>query len=375
MAQMNTPELRERTAQALVASAGRVREMSAFVGLDGFVDEIVHAVDTRKNATEYTRLETISDFGDRIKEAAGRSTNIELVRQKQKLGGNGPIMANALATLGLKVIYVGSLGFPALHSVFNSFAERAEVHSISESGHTDAVEFLDGKVMLVKSDSLNDVTWASVQERFGRDHFEEAFRRSTLVSFVNWTMLPFMSDIWDSLLAEFCPGLTGPRRRIFFDLADPQKRSPEDIQRALKLVGRFQDFFEVTLGLNEKEATEIAEVLGLKHDDRTPEGLAALGREIFARLKIDSLVIHPVTYAFAIRGGEVATVAGPKITKPLITTGAGDHFNSGFCLGQLLGLENAACVLIGVATSGYYVSTAQTPTLADLAGMLRKWPS
>jgi hypothetical protein len=375
MSEMNTPELRERAAQALNASGERVREMSAFVGLDGFVDEIIHAVDTRKNATEFTRLDTITDFGDRIKEAAGRSTNIEFVRQKKKLGGNGPIMANALATLGLKVIYVGALGYPRVHSVFNSFAERAEVHSIAESGHTDAVEFLDGKVMLVKSDPLNEVTWASVQERFGRDKFESAFRQSTLVSFVNWTMIPFMSDIWEALLTEFCSQLSGPRRRIFFDLADPQKRSFEDIQRALKLITRFQEHFDVTLGLNEKEGTEIAEVMGLKHDHRTPEGLASMGREIYARLKIDSLVIHPVTYAFAIRNGDVAMVSGPKITTPLITTGAGDHFNSGFCLGQLLDLDNAACVLLGVATSGYYVKTAQTPTLSDLAGLLRRWPS
>jgi hypothetical protein len=375
MSEMNTPELRERAAQALAASASRVRQMSAFVGLDGFVDEIVHAVAMRKSATEYTRLETISDFGDRIKEAAGRSTNIEMVRQKKKLGGNGPIMANALATLGLKVVYVGALGYPALHSVFSSFAERAEVHSISESGHTDAVEFLDGKVMLVKSDPLNDVTWASVQERFGRDRFEKAFSQSTLVSFVNWTMIPFMSDIWESLLTEFCPLLKGARRRIFFDLADPQKRCLEDIQRALRLITRFQQFFDVTLGLNEKEACEIAEVMGLKYKDRTPSGLAGMGREIYANLKIDSIVIHPVTYAFAIRGDQIATVSGPGITKPLIATGAGDHFNSGFCLGQLLGLENPMCVLLGVATSGYYVKTAQTPTLSDLAGMLRNWPS
>ncbi|HUS37643.1 MAG TPA: hypothetical protein VM680_20005, partial [Verrucomicrobiae bacterium] len=356
-------------------SAERVRSMSAFVGLDGFVDEIIHAVDTRKNATEFTRLETISDFGGRITEAAGRSTNIEFVRQNKKLGGNGPIMANALATLGLQVIYVGALGYPNIHSVFSSFAARAEVHTIAESGHTDAVEFMDGKVMLVKSSSLNDITWANVQERFGRDRFEAAFDRSTLVSFVNWTMIPFMSDIWQSLLTEFCPRLTGPRRRIFFDLADPQKRPLEDIRGAMKLMGQFQQYFDVTLGLNEKESCEIGEVMGLECNDRTPEGLARMGKEIYANLKIDSLVIHPVTYAFAIRGGEVAMVSGPRITKPLITTGAGDHFNSGFCLGQLLGLDNASCVLLGVATSGYYVKTAQTPTLSDLAGMLRNWPS
>src|SRR3954467_12066924 len=107
MAEMNTPELRERAAQALGAAGERVRQMSAFVGLDGFVDEIIHAVDTRTNSEEFTRLQMIADFGDRIKQAAGKSTNIEIVNKKTKLGGNGPIMGNALATLGLKVTYVG----------------------------------------------------------------------------------------------------------------------------------------------------------------------------------------------------------------------------------------------------------------------------
>jgi len=375
MPEMNTPELRERVASALAESIDTVRAMTAFVGLDGFVDEITHAVDTRQNANEYTRLQLIADFGDRIKQAAGKSTNIEMVNQKTKLGGNGPIMANALATFGLKVTYVGALGYPNLHPVFKPFAARADVHSIAESGHTDAVEFQDGKVMLVKSDSLRDVNWANIQERFGRDRFQTAFCQSTLIGFVNWTMIPAMSDIWESLLSEFCQRLQGPRRRIFFDLADPQKRSAEDIQRALKLIHRFQEFFDVTLGLNEKEAGEIAEVLGVAHGDFSRDGLAKTGREIYCKLNIDALVIHPVTYAFAVRDGAVAAVSGPRVAKPLITTGAGDHFNSGFCLGQLLGLETAACVLLGVSTSGYYVMTAQSPTLADLIEMLRHWPT
>ena len=82
MSQMNDPKLRERAAQLLVDSGERVRQMSAFVGLDGFVDEIIHAVDTRTNSEDFTRLQMISDFGDRIKQAAGKSTNIEIVNQK-----------------------------------------------------------------------------------------------------------------------------------------------------------------------------------------------------------------------------------------------------------------------------------------------------
>ena len=56
------------------------------------------------------------------------------------------------------------------------------------------------------------------------------------------------------------------------------------------------------------------------------------------------------------------------------TTGAGDHFNSGFCLGRMLGFDNRGCLLTGVTTSGYYVRTGQSPDIGNLAEMLRDWP-
>ena len=59
----------------------------------------------------------------------------------------------------------------------------------------------------------------------------------------------------------------------------------------------------------------------------------------------------------------------------MITTGAGDHFNAGYCLGKALGLDDEMSVLVGVTTSGYYVRSAQSPRLTDLAEMLRNWPA
>jgi sugar/nucleoside kinase (ribokinase family) len=371
---MNTPELREACAARLGAAVAQAANLTAFVGLDGFVDDIVHVVDKRHNAQSFDRLPTIAKFSERLAGAAGKSTNIELVSQLTKLGGNGPIMANALAALGLKVTYLGALGYPAVHPVFASFCQRAEVHSISQPGLTNALEFEDGKLMLSQTAQLNDVTWANIQSRFGRDKFARHFGADNLIAFVNWTMIPFMSDLWQSLQTELCPGLGGPRRMIFFDLADPQKRTREDITQALDLIRRFAAHFDVCLGLNEKEAGELSHVLGLPIRPDSPEGLAALARDMIAKLGIQTLVIHPVTYALAVSGDVVDIVAGPHIQKPLITTGAGDHFNAGFCLGKLLGLENKMCVLTGVTTSGYYVRTAQSPAITDLAGMLRAWP-
>jgi hypothetical protein len=339
------------------------------------VDEIVHVVDKRDHAESFHRLPTIFKLSERIGGAAGKSTNVELVNQRTKLGGNGPIMANALARLGIKVTYVGALGYPVMHPVFNEFARRAEVHSVAEAGHTDALEFDDGKVMLTKSVSLNEVTWANIQTRYGRDKFIENFSMADLVGFVNWTMIPYMSDLWASLLEEFCPSPTAMRRKIFFDLADPEKRTSKDILRALELIACFERYFEVILGLNEKEAYEIGEVLGLDTGKHTREGLSRLAVEIQTRIPISSLVVHPVMFALAVSRNSVSLVDGPFVERPLITTGAGDHFNSGFCLGRLLGFDNAGSVLIGVTASGFYVRNAQSPSIDDLVQMLRHWPS
>jgi hypothetical protein len=271
---MNIQEARAQCAKTLLAQQGRAATMTAFVGLDGFVDEILHVVDKRENAEVYQRLPTIAQLGARLSAAAGKSANVELVNQITKLGGNGPIMANALASFGLKVTYLGVLGYPSLHPVFHDFAKRAEVHSIADPGTTDALEFEDGKIMIGKHGTLKQVTWENIQARFGRDRFFEKFGGSNLVGFVNWTMLPYMSDLWESILKEICPMMKGPRRILFFDLADPEKRTREDILRALELIGKFEQYFDVILGLNEKEAHEVGEVFGgirIKHS-RTPQG-------------------------------------------------------------------------------------------------------
>ena len=371
---MNNPELREKTAVQLQAAASRVSGMSAFVGLDGFVDEILHVVDKRESAEKYSRLPTIAQYAERLAAAAGRSTNVELVSQLTKLGGNGPIMANALASFGLKVTYLGILGYPNLHPVFAEFSKRAEVHSIAEPGYTDALEFEDGKIMMGKHQSLKQMNWDNIKSRFGAEKFTTKFGSADLVGFVNWTMLAYMSDIWSSVLKEICPTMKGPRRKLFIDLADPEKRTSDDILRALELITQFQKHFDVILGLNEKESHEIGRTLGLKTGNASPDGLQKLCQEIHSRIRVDTLVVHPTAFALASGPDGAALVEGPFTPKPKITTGAGDHFNSGFCLGKLLGLPTDQCLLTGVTTSGFYVRTAQSPKIGDLTEMLCQWP-
>jgi ketohexokinase len=372
---MNTPELRARCAQQLEANATKVGGLNAFVGFDGFVDEILHVVDKRESTDKYQRLTTIAKYAERLAGAAGKSTNVEMVSQLTKLGGNGPIMANALASFGMKVCYLGILGYPNLHPVFMEFAQLADVHSIAEPGYTDALEFEDGKIMCGKHKSLPEMNWENIKGRGGADKFTAKRQASQFLGFVNWTMLTSMNDTWAAILNEVCPKLTGPRRTIFFDLADPEKRTREDILKALSLISEFEKYFDTILGLNEKEGYEIGDHLDLNTGDHSPDGLLKLAGQIRDRIAVNSVVIHPVTYALAVSAGDSAVVEGPFTPKPLITTGAGDHFNAGFCLGKLFGLDNANSVLTGVTTSGFYVRSAKSPSVADLVSLLNNWPA
>ena len=365
-----------RTAAALDQASTALAKQPTLIGFDGFVDEIVRMVDKRTGLQMYTPIATLTQLAERIAGAADQGTNIELVVERMKLGGNGPIMANALAAFGAPVTYIGNLGYPSLHPVFAELAQRAQVLSIANPAHTDALEFSDGKIMLGKLEPLNEVTWATLLQRVGAEKLIQLFSEAHLISLNNWTMVPYMSDIWKNILQQICPHLpaTSRTRFIFFDLADPAKRLATDIRAALDLIAQFKNYFQVILGTNEKESFEIADVLGIKQPDNSKASMLRMAQEIRRTLDIHNVVVHPIQYAVAASADDVQLVDGPWEPKPLISTGAGDHFNAGFCLGRLLGFDLEQSLLIGVTTSGFYVRTAQSPAIADLVKFMQNWP-
>jgi hypothetical protein len=288
-----------------------------------------------------------------------------------KLGGNGPIMANALGAYGTPVTYIGNLGAPSVHPVFADLAKRATIHSIAEPGFTDAIEFDDGKIMCGKHESLKEVNWANLTRHLPEAKLLRIFSDSELIAMVNWTMLPHLSAVFQKLLTRIAPKLKGAKRWLFFDLADPAKRTTEDIAALLKLVQRFEKYFNVILGLNLAESRQIGSVLGIKLKDESFDAVTEHASEIREAMDIHTVVIHPTSFAAAADASGATHVLGPFTPKPKITTGAGDHFNAGFCVGRLLGAGLAESLQIGVATSGFYVRHAKSPKLDELKKFLR----
>lgn len=359
------------TASQLRAAAPRLAKMKTVVGFDGFVDTILKVVRTRQSPAKYTPYTKMSEWAEKITAAAGISANFEFAQQMVKLGGNGPIMANALDAVGPRVTYIGSLGSPALHPVFRDFARRAKVISVAEPGYTDALEFDDGKLMLGKHESLKEVNWENITAHIPESKMIPLFREAALIAIVNWTMLTQLTAVLKKLLTRILPRLGGEKRHIFFDLADPAKRSREDLLQVLKLIAKFQKHARVILGLNLGEARQVSEVLGLGPIEETYGTVTHAASRIRATLKVDTVVVHPVQFAAAADASSATHVVGPFTAKPKITTGAGDHFNAGFCIGRMLGLGLAESLQAGVATSGFYVLSAKSPCIADLVKFLR----
>jgi hypothetical protein len=366
-------ELGGRTADHLQQAAPRIPGFRMLVGFDGFVDEILRVIDKRLSADEYLLLETLSDLGNRISQAAGHSTNLELLVERVKLGGNGPIMTGALAALGLSVTCVGPLGKPTLHPVFAELAERAELISLGEPAHTDALEFTDGKLMLGKLEPLHAVTWEALLQAVGPDRLTQLLTQSSAVALVNWTMLPFLSDIWEHLLEVLAASPPPPGERwYFFDLADPEKRDEADLRSALQQIRRFQAWARTILGLNEKEGFQVGYALGYTGGNRRRDDVCAVAAYIQEQLQIDTVVVHPRPYAVVATSAGLTDVDGSYTDRPRISTGAGDHFNAGFCLGRLLGLPDDEVLTLASGVSGHYVQTGRSPSIPELADFIRK---
>ncbi len=347
--------------------------IKAVLGFDGFVDQILHVVKTRTDANNYVRMETLKEFGEFISKAAGLSANIEFVPIQNKLGGNGPIMSNALSNYNLDVTYIGAVGEYSINPVFNEMSKKSTIINISNPGLTDAVEFLDGKLMIGKRECLKDVNWSKLKEKVGVKKLTSLLSDAQLVGLENWTMLPYMTEVWNGLIDEIIPNISNNHDKyIFFDLADPENRLKNDILEALSVIKKFSNKFKVILGLNEKEAYEIGEVLDISSTaDKLP--LDTLVKSIAQKLDIYCLVVHPIKEAYAVCDGKLYHTIGPYEPNPKLTTGAGDNFNAGFCFGQVLGLSVQLSLLLGVATSGYYVRNSKSPTLEDIINFLENW--
>jgi sugar/nucleoside kinase (ribokinase family) len=378
---------RDQIAQSAVDRLEAAAEVpAAVVGFDGFLDSILDAVDFRHDMspTGYQPIRTIERLAQRIGGAAGKSMNLEIVprERQERWGGNGPLLAGAMARLGSPVAFIGAVGRPEapgqLHPLFQPFASLSQrVFPIAAPGRTLALEFDDGKVMLNETTSVQEVTWERVVEGVGGlGPLIAMLDEAALLGIVNWSLLGGVEGICRGLMESILPRLGARGCRVFVDLSDPAKRTDEDLAGFLDVLAEMNGMVPLTLGVNLAEAQRIGRLLGAgEFCGRAVDEAAALLRQ---RLGLTCVVVHRRQDAGAASmeddNEEVAAFDSAFIAKPRISTGAGDHFNGGFALARMLDMPLPESLAMGCAVAGSYVREGVGPSRVQLARFLRRLP-
>ena len=358
----------ERNRLADKVSALKIREKTACVGLDGFVDRVLRVVRKRIDKAQISYINTLDEYGRELINAAGLSLNVEMIPQSIKFGGNGPIMAYAMASLGNQVNCLGAFGKNGIDEVFHPLKEKAALYSFAEPANTDAIEFDDGKVIASILTSMNELSWEQIVDAIGMDQLLKLFEEADLIAMNNWTMLPGMNDIWRHCRKEILPNISRKDRILFFDLADPAKRTEEDLLTALYQLTRFQEWGEVVVSCNLRETQQIADVLGLNLKNNSCEELCT---RIRAELGIGCYTLHVLKAAYAATKSGCKAAPGYYTKVPRLSVGGGDNFNAGLAVGLLGGMPIEEALRLGNAVSGYYVRNGASPTLEQAAEFIR----
>jgi sugar/nucleoside kinase (ribokinase family) len=327
------------------------------VGFDGFIDTLVFPVEKRLSRKQFKKIPTLTDLGAKIAKASNTSTNIELVTKETTIGGNAPILASALAYLGTPSILIGCCGYPQIQPIFQNLeALPIELLSFANPGTTQAIECLDGKIMLGKMGDVTDVTLKTLFARFPQTIFEAKLKEVGLIACVNWTMMPFVDQFFTFLYEHkhLLKALRG--KHLFLDLADPSKRPKTDLQKCLTSITSLSAFFPITLGLNKSESEQVASRLKIRTNNSEKRA-----QEIAKRINIDTVLIHNRHEVAAYSQGFSTTITVPKCINPKRSTGAGDTFNAGYIHALLHEETFLTCLHTAIAASTLWVKTGKAP--------------
>jgi sugar/nucleoside kinase (ribokinase family) len=344
---------------------------SVAVGFDGFVDEMICVIDERQSLTAFTAVPDITTFGRWVTAAAGHSSLREILVNAVHPGGCAINLGDGLAALGVPVDGFATLGDP-IHPAFAPvIAGFRSIRSWGrEPGRTLAFEFNDGKLMFSVVAPLAGFTTAHVEKMLHDGSYAAACASARLIALTDWSLYPHMTAVWRFLQERVYARLTH-RPAFFIDLVDPSSRSPGDLQAMLDTLPSFAASGPLTLGLNGNEANILARQAGLPTAEDDPTATQSLAQSLRSRLGIAEVVIHHIKSAAMATATENFAMRGPYCASPKKSTGAGDRFNAGYCLGLLLQLDARSRLVCACASSGFFVRQARSATLTELADFVQ----
>jgi len=338
----------------------------ALLGFDGFEDRVA-------------RLNGIGSMGELsryLAERQGMSGVLTYVERGCKMGGNMPIMANALGKLGLPCDCVGTLGEPEADGVFAAMSPNCALHTVGKPGRCMALEFESGKLMLSDNASVEELRFSDVAARIGIARLVEMHERADLICYLNWSETPGLTDIERRSLCDIWPLLSERLRTVLFDLADVTPRKPGELREELALIGGFSRHARTVLSLNENEARAVCKLF----TGQDPGAFEALGDEgirgcaerILQGTGLHTVVLRGNRRVFAAERGAFCAIGTLFVEKPALMTGAGDNFDAGVAAALLMGAGLEQMLTMGTLASSHYIELGESASPDSLLAYYAK---
>lgn len=342
---------------------------NVFMGFDGFVDTILKPMREKTYKTE-VMFQTLQEFSAYLDEKNGKSCSIDMEHVKTKIGGNVPIVANALGNLGCHVTCIGAFGFPEIHPIFNDMSINCELNSVVEPGYCNSLEFTNGKLMLAMNYGIDSLDYKRLTSVFSEKKIERAINESEAVAFLNWGELLYSNDIWKNILIKVIPKCTFEKKKIMLvDFSDFSKRSKSEVEEMLAMLHKYSDYFDITVSVNENEMDLFLEKLNQKFEDtEISEKIVFLAEKFHCK----NFVLHMLDVSYYVSDESVCKVKKEVVKNPKIITGGGDNFNAGLLLGLLLGFDIEKSINMGAAMSCLYVKKGRNVKLDELEAYMIK---
>jgi hypothetical protein len=270
----------------------------------------------------------------------------------------------------VKVDCAGTFGIPDILPVFREMSPNCSLLTIGDTISATALEFNNSKVIMFDPGPYNHLTWQGIKDLLGIERIKQLLTGKQLVSFLNWSEIEYSSQIWEGVIEEILPliGHIGQKPFFFSDFSDCSRRSKPDIQFVISLLGRFRNYFRVTLSLNQNEAGLVAGALDVDPSGSDEEFVKSL----FRACGVDTLVIHRTNDAIAFDGMTYGKCDTFFCENPKILTGGGDNFNAGFCFALLNDFSLNKSLIIANAVSGLYVEKGVSPQIDTLIEFLQQ---
>lgn len=340
----------EHLQQAMPAPAPQ-----ALFGFDGYIDSLYAVVSGTDGQGKPTVFESSDAFLQCLGQLKGHSFERELQLKSRRAGGNAPLTAMAAGALGVRAHCMGFLGQEM--DEFAPVRSLCQTTSLGSPAECMALEFADSKWMFSHCQALQAFGTHSLSQ-LPNDAFFAAIRQSQLIALLNWAALPGEVEVVQLLLHQ--PDMALEQKIFFVDFSDVSALSTERLSDILSTLKCLAQKAQLILSLNLHEAQSIARPSCVDPFDED------LLKQIQQETGAHEVVIHGLSSALCLHQAGCKRFEGFYATKPLLTTGGGDHFNGGYCAARLAGLLPNDRLALASATALYYITHGNSGTAAQI---------